>query len=122
MAKRPEGTPEEELEAFAARFLASDAAGEGAVALRMGGDWRAFVEKQFLADRGGSLSNAQLAGLQEGALGLIESAPLAGFKFDVTEPAPGRYQEVFRDTSTGRFISAASAGSRLFTSFSGSKR
>ena len=115
---RPDGTPEEELQAFAARFLASDAEGKGIGAMRLAGASENFVSEQFSEAKGYSLSAAQIGGLRAGADSLMRQSSAAGFEFERFTGAFGQTQNVLRDSSTGRFISSADAGGRLFTAFS----
>lgn len=101
--KRPFGTPEEEIEAFARRMIHAVEELDYANNRQA---WLQFVSDKMWDTRGMTLTDRQLQILDEGRFSVIDMWGEAGFKRElpfVTRPQQIRY----RDLTTGRFTSKA---------------
>lgn len=114
MAKRSEGTPEEELEDFARRMIDEI---EDFDQIGTAQDWQDFIRGKFLDKTGRELTEGQLTALEFGRMPLMEFREQVGLHGEtpfVTRPEVVRY----RDTTgifqkKGTWVSRAQAAARI---------
>lgn len=101
--KRPEGTPEAEIDEWARRMIHDVEDLDYTVSRQ---DWMEFVNNKLFWEKGAHGSDAQLAALDRGrfaAVGMYDDLGIHREQPFVTRPTQVRY----RDVATGRWASQA---------------